>query len=146
MSADRTKLDTAPSGRTSAAVRRELVSVWAIAAAAMASSDVETSAIATNGSGQQQYVTPKSQRPRHAEQRRGTAAPTSPKQAEPVFSMPWTYRDDLDSLGPLDHESTAIAGLVPGALMDYTGTTIRVDMTGQVLPYVQSTFFLVPRQ
>ena len=63
----------------------------------------------------------------------------------PVFTAPWTCLDDPASLRPLDRDSTATAELVPGALLDYTGTTTRVDLIGQLLPYIQNTYFLVPR-
>ena len=53
--------------------------------------------------------------------------------------------DDPASLRSLDRDSTATAELVPGALLDYTGTTTRVDLIGQLLPYIQNTYFLVPR-
>ena len=44
----------------------------------------------------------------------------------PVFTAASACPKDPVSLGPLDCESTATVEMVPGALLDYTGTTTRV--------------------
>ena len=62
-------------------------------------------------------------------------------EARPVFTAPWTCLDDPASLRPLDHEPTATTELVPGALIEYTGTTTRDDLLGQLLPHIQNTNF-----
>ena len=85
-----------------------------------------------------------------ADQRRSHQLPpvhsyTRKPEARPVFTAPWACLGDPASLRPLDRDSTAAAELVPGALLDYTGTTTRVDLIGQLLPYIQNTHFLVPR-
>ena len=56
---------------------------------------------------------------------------------------------DPASLRPLDRDPTARAELAPGALKDYgiwVQQPVRVDLIGQLLPYVQNTYFLVPRK
>ena len=70
---------------------------------------------------------------------------TRKPEARPAFTAPCTCLDDPASLRPLDRDSTATAELVPGALLDYTGTTARVDLIGHLLPYIQDTYVLVPR-
>ena len=70
-----------------------------------------------------------------------TAAPTSLNLYQHAKSVSWTRLDDPASLRPHDRESTATAELVPGALLDYTGTTARVDLIGQLLSYIRNTYF-----
>ena len=80
-----------------------------------------------------------------------TSPPLTPSKARaggwedrPVFTAPWTRLDDPASLRPLDCDSSATAELVTGALLDYTGTTTRGDISGQIIPYILNTSFLVP--
>ena len=161
MPAARTKSEPAPARRASAVEppkldaepRETAAGAAAVATVASPGFDIGASLVAVNTANSSANETRrKSRKCQHrADQRRIQQHPPVPidtrkPEARPVFTATWACLDDPASLRPLDRDSTATAELVPGSLiMDYTGTTTRVDLVGLLLPCIQNTHFLVPR-
>ena len=160
MSTARTKSDPEPAWRASDAEPPELDAKLQGAAAAAAASatvassgfDVGAPLIAVNSTSCSTNEARAKHRKcqHHADQRQSQQRPrvhsdTRKPDARTVFTAPWTCLDDPASLRPLARDSTSTAELVPGALLDYTGTTTRVDLICRLLPYIRNTYLLVPR-